>query len=284
MKVVADSSVMFSVEQGAARGIGILPLTVSIDGKAWLEYEDISAERFLQLVRAGDMPKSASPPPRLTLDAYDTDDEVLHLAMADGLSGAYGVACALKAQARHPERICVVNSRTLCVPHRALALCAVELAGECDRAADAALRLQPLIESSRSYLLPEDFDYLRRGGRLTPLAAKFAHLVKAAPVMRQTDDGTRLERLSVARSFKKGVAAVAADLKDRGVDGRCYLSVSHADNPSDATWAVDRLQDEFPECRVGIFELGPAFITQGGPSCIAIQSIDVSAFPHVDVA
>ena len=89
MRIVADSSVMFSVEEGARRGMAVLPLTVSIDGATWLEYEDISSEEFLALVRAGALPQSASPPPALTLAAYDTDEEVVHLAMADGLSGAY---------------------------------------------------------------------------------------------------------------------------------------------------------------------------------------------------
>ena len=130
MRIVADSSMMFSVEEGARRGMTVLPLTVSIDGTTWLEYEDISSEEFLALVRAGALPQSASPPPALTLAAYDTDEEVVHLAMADGLSGAYEMACGLRAQARHPERVHVLNTRTLCVPHRALACYAVQLAGQ----------------------------------------------------------------------------------------------------------------------------------------------------------
>ncbi|WP_232050963.1 DegV family protein [Arabiibacter massiliensis] len=281
MKIVADSSTMFSVEEGAARGIGILPLAVGIDGETWLEYEEIATDDFLARVRAGAMPQSSCPPPHLTLEAYDTDEEVVHLAMADGLSGAYEVACGLREQARHPERVHVVNSATLCAPHRALALAAVELAKRFKSAGDVIERLRPLIASAHSFLLPEDFEYLRRGGRLTPLAATFAHLLKAAPVMRQTDDGTRLERLAVARSFKKGIEAAAAELARRDVGAGHFIGVSHADNPADAGWALDRLQTAFPQCRFGLYELGPAFITQGGPSCIAVQSIDLGAFPDL---
>ena len=284
MKIVSDSSVMLSVQEGAARGIEILPLAVTIGGETWLEYEEIATDDFLARVRAGAMPQSSCPPPHATLEAYDTDDEVLHLTMADGLSGAYGVAHGLAKQAPHPDRVHVVNSQTLCAPHRALALAAVELAKRCERASQVIEQLQPLIASAHSFLLPEDFEYLRRGGRLTPFAAKFAHLVKAAPVMFQTEDGARLERLTVARSFKKGVDAVAGELAKRGVGKGHFVSVSHADNAADATWALDRLKEAFPECRFGMYELGPAFITQGGPSCIAIQSIDLGAFPDLDLA
>ena len=281
MRIVADSSVMYSIEQGAARGMKILPLAVTIDNETWLEYEEITTEDFLARVRAGAMPQSSCPPPHLTLEAYDTEEEVLHITMADGPSGAYGVAHGLAKQAPHPERVHVVNSATLCAPHRALALAAVELAKRCEHAADVIERLRPMIASAHSFLLPEDFEYLRRGGRLTPLAAKFAHLVKAAPVMCQTDDGTRLERLAIARSFKKGVEAVVAELEKRGVGEGHFISVSHADNPEGAGWAMDRLKAAFSGCRFGIYDLGPAFITQGGPACIAIQSIDLKAFPDL---
>ena len=283
MKIVADSSVMFSVEEGAARGIEILPLAVTIDGQTWLEYEDISTEDFLARVRAGALPQSSCAPPHATLEAYDTDEEVLHLTMADGLSGAYEVAHGLAKQAPHPDRVHVVNSKTLCAPHRALTLAAVELAKQCKHAAEVIERLRPLIASAHSFLLPEDFEYLRRGGRLTPIAAKFAHLVKAAPVMCQTDDGTRLEKLAIARSFKKGVDAVVAELQDRGVGEGCFIGVSHADNRANADWALDRLKAAFPACRLGMFDLGPAFITQGGPGCLAIQSIDLGGFPGLDL-
>lgn len=284
MKIVTDSSVMFSVEDGARRGMTVLPLVVAIDGQTWLEYEDISAEEFLAKVRAGALPQSASPPPALTLAAYDTDDEVIHLAMADGLSGAYEVACGLVKQARHPERVQVVNTRTLCVPHRVLACTAVQLAGQGLDAAAVLEALDAQIATAHSYLIPEDFDYLRRGGRLTPLAAKFAHLVKAFPVMEQTDDGRRLGKLAIARSFKKAIAAVAADFEGRGVGEGYYVGVSHADNPCQAAEALAYLEERFPGCRFGLFELGPAFITQGGPSCIAIQAVDLAACPDLDLS
>ncbi|MCB7037474.1 DegV family protein [Eggerthella sinensis] len=277
MKIVTDSSVMLSVEEGAKRDMTVLPLVVTIDGRTWLEYEDISAEEFLAKVRAGALPQSASPPPALTLEAYDTDDEVIHLAMADGLSGAYGVAFGLSLQARHPDRVHVVNTQTLCVPHRVLACAAVRMAEEGHDAAATLETLHAMIGTAHSYLIPEDFDYLRRGGRLTPLAAKFAHLVKAFPVMKQTDDGTRLEKMKVARSFAKAMNAIADDLEARGVGAGYYLGVSHADNPAQAAEASRMLAERFPACRHGVFELGPAFITQGGPGCLAIQAIDLGA-------
>lgn len=283
MKIVTDSSVMFSVAEGVKHGLTVLPLTVTINNKHWLEYEEISAEEFLQLVRAGDTPQSASPPPALILEAYNTEEEVLHIAMADGLSGAYEVACGLKEQAKHPERVRVLNSRTLCVPHRALAEWAVELAGQGKTMPEVTAALENMIESIHSYLIPEDFDFLQRGGRLTPLAAKAATLLKAVPVMRQTEDGTRLEKLTVTRAFGKSIAAITKDLEAKQINKNFFIGVSHADNLEQASFALTKIQEHFPQCRSELFELSPAFITQGGPGCIAIQVVDLSPCPNLQL-
>ncbi|MEA5019100.1 MAG: DegV family protein [Gordonibacter sp.] len=281
MKIVTDSSVMFSIEEGARRGLTVLPLTVSIEGETYLEYEDISSEDFLARVRAGALPQSSSPPPGLTLEAYDTDEEIVHISMAHGLSGAYEVACGLVKQARHPERVHVVNSQTLCIPQRALAFAATAAVAQGRSAAEVVGLLKRMRESACSYLIPEDFDYLRRGGRLTPLAAKFAHMIKAFPLLVQTEDGTRLEKRKIARSFIKAVETIASDFASyESGEGR-YISVSHAGNLAQASIAANFLSGRFPAAQVGVFELGPAFITQGGPGCIAVQSIDLRFCPGI---
>ena len=281
MKIVADSSVMYSIAEGAERGIKILPLAVSIEGETWREYEDIDAAGFLSRVREGAVPTSSCPAPEAVVEAYNTEEEVLHLAMADGLSGAYQVAHAFAQQSAHPERVTVLNTRTLCVPHRAIALAAVELAKTVSTSAELAERLTPMVDSARSYLIPLDFDFLRRGGRLTPVAAKIAHILRAAPVMIQTEDGTRLEKFHLARSFKKGVASVVADLAKMGLGETHYVSVSHADNPKAAQIAIDKIRAALPEVQCGVFDLGPAFITQVGPGCVAIQLVDLAVCPDI---
>lgn len=281
MKIVSDSSIMYSIAEGAERGIEVLPLSVAIEGDTWLEYEEISAERFLEKIGEGGVPTSSCPPVGMMLDAYDTDEDVIHIAMADGLSGAYGVACGLAAQQADPSRIHVINSKTLCVPHRLMVLAAVEMRRRGKRTGEIVEKLHAMAETAHSYLIPEDFDFLRRGGRLTPMAAHFAHVLKAVPVMRQTDDGTRIERLKITRGLSKGIDAVLKDMRARGVGSGHFIGVSHADNLAAAKQAIAQIKESFPECKCGIFDLGPAFITQGGPGCFAIQSIDAALCPEL---
>jgi len=267
---------MLSCDQGKEHGLTIVPLSVSIGGETWLEYEEISKEDFLERVRNGGVPTSASPSYAMTLEAYSCDEEVLHIAMADGLSGAYEVACSARLQARYPERVTVLNSTTLCIPHRAIVYRAKELLqkGLCkEKILD---KLQPMMKSTTSYLIPEDFDFLRRGGRLTPMAARIAGILKVVPLMVLTEDRKRIEKRAIARTVSSAARAIIKDMFSWGVGETYYISVSHADNPARAKKVADLIQLAFPKTRVGVFELGPAFITQGGPGCVAVQFVDLA--------
>ncbi len=284
MKIVTDSSVMYSVSEGAEKGIEVMPLSVTINGETWLEYEEITSPEFLAKVRTGATPTSSCPPVGLMAQAFDTEDEVICLSMADGLSGSYGAAHAQGLQAPCPERVHVINTRTLCVPHRIMALAAVSMRERGLTAAKIVESMHAMADSCHSFLIPEDFDFLRRGGRLTPMAAKFASILKAVPVMMQTDDGKRLERLAITRSLQKAIGAIVSELKERGIGDAHYISVSHADNLDAAKLAIEQLKQAFPQNRVGIFDLSPAFITQGGPGCFAIQAISTELCPEIDPA
>jgi fatty acid-binding protein DegV len=56
--------------------------------------------------------------------------------------------------------------------------------------------------------------------------------------------------------------------------GENYLiSISHARVLEDAQEIANVLQQAFGKAKVEIIDLSPAFITQGGPGCIAIQYI-----------
>ena len=267
---------MLSCSEGKKHGLTIVPLSVTIGHESWLENEEISKEEFLKRVRSGGIPSSAAPSIGMTIEAYDCEEEVLHVAMADGFSGAYDVACSAKTQARHPDRVHVLNSETMCIPQRALVYRAMELLAAGTSKEELFEQMHAMIASANSYLVPEDFDFLRRGGRLTPMAARFASILKVIPVMTVSKDRLRIEKMSTTRTIAAATRAVEKSLRSWGLRESYYISVSHADNYKRARKIADLLKEAFPKNRMGIFNLGPAFITQGGPGCVAIQCVDLA--------
>ena len=126
-----------------------------------------------------------------------------------------------------------------------------------------------------SFLIVQDFGFLRRGGRLTPLAAKFGEALRVKPVLCQTADGKRLDAYGISRTINGAAKKVMHHLQKKvPAGGENYLiSISHARVLEDAQEIANVLQQAFGKAKVEIIDLSPAFSTQGGPGCIAIQYI-----------
>ena len=277
IRLISDSSTLYSIEEGKALPCDITPLCVTINGKTYREFEEIDAETFLGLIKAGYIPSSSQPSMGELIELFEKypDDESLVISMADGLSGTYQTAEAARQHTEHPERIHVVNSQTLCGPHRYLVDLAARLIRDGRQIEDILETLQNKIATSLSFLLPQDFSYLKRGGRCTPMAAAMGGLLKLQPIMIQAEEGRRLEKFGVGRSFDVAVKSVLGKLEEHVRNARVQISVSHAFSKEQAEKVLARVKERFPEAECVLYDLSCAFLTQGGPRCIAIQSIEL---------
>lgn len=277
IRLISDSSTLYSIEEGKALPCDITPLCVTINGKTYREFEEIDAETFLGLIKAGYIPSSSQPSMGELIELFEKypDDEILVISMADGLSGTYQTAEAARQHTEHPERIHAVNSQTLCGPHRYLVDLAARLIRDGRQIEDILETLRNKIATSLSFLLPQDFSYLKRGGRCTPMAAAMGGLLKLQPIMIQAEEGRRLEKFGVGRSFDAAVKSVLGKLEEHVRNARVQISVSHAFSKEQAEKVLARVKERFPEAECVLYDLSCAFITQGGPRCIAIQSIEL---------
>lgn len=275
VRIVSDTSTMYSTQQAREAGFDVSALSVTIAGESYREFDEIMPDRFVGMIGQGHMPTSSQPAVGDVAALYEKypDDEILNITMALGLSGTYTGAVAAAGLVDNPERITVLNSRTLCGPHRYLVEKAVEMAKEGLSKEEIVRRTEERMESAKSYLLPADFGYLRRGGRLSPMVSYVGQAVNLAPVMTQTEDSLQLMIAGVRRGFVNAVKFVAKALHTRGVGKGWRIYVCHGSAPEKAEKAIQILKAEFPEAYFESYGLTPAFITQGGPSCVSIQII-----------
>ncbi|MGL4362948.1 MAG: DegV family protein [Cellulosilyticaceae bacterium] len=275
IKILSDSSSLYTKQSALDNGLAISPLIVTINGKSYMEYEDIDAQTFVNLINEGHIPTSSQPSIGDVVDLYNqfSDSEIINITMADGLSGTYNSACSAKTMVEHPDKIHVINSKTLCGPHRYI----VDLACNLSKSGKSVSEIIPVLEeatnNTKSYLIPNDFDYLVRGGRLSPLVGKIGSLIKLVPVTVLSEDAKTLEKFTTTRGFKKAIQKIAQAMVNDGVNENYKVYVAHALNETLALEAQKILEELVPGITAEVLVLGPAFITQGGPGCIAIQWI-----------
>lgn len=275
VQIITDSSILYTREQALEMGVEVIPLCVSC---GYIEGRDmyIDMDKYYEAIKFGHNPKSSQPPIGEVVEVFEkyADADIINISMADGLSGTYESACMAKDMVDNKDRITVINSKTLCGPHRYM----VEKAQEMKKAGHSAKEIIDWLnrarENQESFLIPQDFDFLRRGGRLTPMAATLGSILKLKPVMTQTPDGKRLDKLAVKRTMKSAVQSVIDHMKEKKVDVRHIIYISHARALKDAEYAKEQIQKHFENVEVRMLELGAAFVTQGGPLCIAIQYIE----------
>ena len=282
VRIITDTSSMYTVAEGREIGVDVVPLTLTIAGKSYREIEEISYAQFKELIVQGHIPTSSQPAPAEIIEIYETasaENPVLHITLADGLSGAYQSALGVRETMDNKEFITVFHSGTLCTPQWVMVRVAKEMAAKGHTVEEILKVITHIKDTDKSYMIPQDFDYLRRGGRLTPTAAKVGSLLRLVPLMTQTSDDRQLEKAGLCRNFGKAVEKCAETFHKLGVGEKHMIMVSHAQNLSEANQARDMLAKEFPNCRIGVVDLTPAFTTQGGPRCVAIQSmIDIEKY------
>jgi len=277
VRIISDTSTLYSTSQAREAGFAVSPLSVTIAGRTYREFDEISSDAFVDIIAQGHMPTSSQPAIGEVSGLYEefAGEPILNIAMAQGLSGTWQSAAAAAQLCDNCDDITVLNTRTLCGPHRHMVEGAVKLAQAGETLENLLAWLNERMDSAKSYLIPADFDYLRRGGRLSPLVSHVGKLAGLAPVMTQTDDGTRLTVASIRRGYKHAVKYAVDALRKAGIGSGWKVYVSHAAAPDKAELAVDLLRAAMPDAEYEIVPLSPAFITQGGPQCVAIQYVKI---------
>ena len=275
VRIVSDSSTLYSPTQAREAGFAVSPLSVTIAGNTYREFEEISSRQFVEIIHQGHMPTSSQPAIDEVTGLYEqfAGEPILNIAMADGLSGTYRSAVAAAELCDNAGDITVINTRTLCGPHRHMVQTAVAMA-KAGADKDSILAwLNSRMDSAKSYLIPADFDYLRRGGRLSPLVSQVGKMVGLAPIMTQTDDGCRLTVASIRRGYNAAVKYVAEALQKKGIGEGWRVYIAHAAEADKVELTLKALTQALPGANIQVVDLSPAFITQGGPGCLAIQYV-----------
>ena len=277
VRIISATSTLYSTRQAREAGFAVSPLSVTIGGKSYREFDEISSDEFVEIINQGHMPTSSQPAIGEVSALYEefAGEQILNIAMAHGLSGTYMSAVAAADLGENAEDITVVNTRTLCGPHRYMVEQAVAMAKNGASLEELLAWLNKRMDTAKSFLIPADFDYLRRGGRLSPLVSHVGKLAGLAPVMTQTEDGTRLTVASIKRGFKHAVKYCVDYLEKKGIGKGWKIYISHAAAPEKADQALEQLRAAMPEAAFEIGPLSPAFITQGGPKCMAIQIVEL---------
>ena len=270
MKIITDTGSLMSQAQALELDIQLLPLQVAILGKNYRDYFELKSADFVEMVKKA-IPNSSQPAIGDVMEVYERTKNALHITMTKGLSATYDSALGI-LNSMYTEGITLFNSKTLAGTQKYL----VELAASLSKdktVEEIVERMNKCLSSCQSFLMPTDFDYLKRGGRITTLAATLGGFLKLKPIVMHVEGSERLEKFGSGRTWTNAIDQIIDRMIENGVSYTHKIYISHAFNLEVAELAFKRIKERIQNIEVDILELSPVMITQGGPGCVAIQYI-----------
>lgn len=274
MKIVTDTASLFSPSEGKKQNVTVVPTCVIHGQDVYRDYEDITTAKFLEMITAGVIASTSQPAIGDLLEAFEeTTEEILALLIGDGLSGGYQNAVGAKNSVENSQRIRVIDTQTLAGAEHHLVQKAIRLREEGLGIDEIEKEILTCVETSHSFVIPADFEFLRRSGRLTPIAAKIGAMIKIVPVMTQTEDRKKITPFTIKRSWKKALEAVLDQMEKLGVDEEYVIYIGHAGDLKPVEMVLEQVRSRFSKVPAEVMELSPSLVTHGGPGCVTIQVI-----------
>ena len=207
--VVTDTGSNLSFEQAKELGIYLLPLQITIDETAYQDTLEISTQDIYKELAKGKMPKTSMAAYQKIYDLFEElkkeYDTVFAIPLTNGLSTN---ASTMQSIARELEmNVHVIDMYSTCELEKHVAIWIKRLVDENKSSQEILDIVQPAINESNSLILVKDLQHLKRGGRLTPMAATLAGLLKIYPVL-HLNKGTegRIDVLNKVRTEKRADA------------------------------------------------------------------------------
>lgn len=269
MKIITDTGSLISVKEASELGIELIPLQVEIGGINYKDYLDITPEQFIDLTKT-EKAKTSLPSIGQVMEIYDTTKSGIHICVAKGLSSTYDVASS--ALRELSSDLILYNSKALVGTQRYLVLLAKRLSST-HGAQEIIQRMDKCLSECQSFLIPVDFNFLKRSGRISPVAASFAGMMGIKPILTFTPGMERLDKFGVGRTWQQAFDQIIKNMTQNAVSLKHKIFIVHAMNLETAKLLETRIRQSFGNLDIEYLNFSPVLMALGGPGCVAVQYI-----------
>ncbi len=275
--IVTDSNSGITQMQAKELGVSVIPMPFMINDNSYFEDINLTQEDFYVKLAEGADVITSQPSPEQILDLWNNllkeYDEIIHIPMSSGLSGACQSALMLAAD--YDAKVQVVNNQRISVTQRQSVLDALNLAKKGKSAAEIKELLEQDKFNSSIYIMLDTLYYLKKGGRITPAAAAIGTILKLKPVLQI--QGEKLDAFSKARTVSQAkstmINALRSDMETRfgGADkDNILLQIAYTNNREVAEQIKEEVAAEFPGYDVHMDPLSLSVSCHIGPGAFGI--------------
>ncbi|MGK0554035.1 DegV family protein [Macrococcus capreoli] len=272
IKLIVDSTHDLPQQYLKDHDIVQVPLNIVIDGKTYLDQEEMSSDEYLhQLVTLKDIPKTSQPPTGKFAEIYEKyieeGYEILSLHMTHRLSGTLG--SAQTAASMVDGKVTVIDSGFISQSYGFIIQNVAELIIKHKSMDEIVEAIDIMKRQSKLFLVISQLDYLRKGGRISRGKGFIGGLMNLKPVAQVVDGEINViqnarTQNAVVKLLTKEVAQMAEEYK--------YLRIGISE--ADAHDLLEKLKasiEQYTDENITIHTTTPIVSTHTGPGAIGLS-------------
>ena len=272
---VTDSGTGETIEQLSKDGVYSVPLQVSYDHLNFNDALDITIDEVYEKMREGKMLSTSLPSLGKIEELFSSlknqgYERIFAVPICSGLSGTIN---AMEMTAKELGLMFeYVDCHVTAVVQGYLIRLAKRLYEEGKSMEMIKEACAKVIHTTDTLLLPDDLMHLKRGGRLTPLAATLGGLLKIKPVLAINEQTKgKIDVAGKVRTMTRAMDTVIERMKQAGVDAGFSITVAHADAPEQAEVYKKKIEAAIQGGQVNVIKLVSVVGVHTGRGCQALQ-------------
>lgn len=260
------------------KGIFCIPLQIALDTLSYQDMEEMSMAQCIQIMKDKKVMSTSLPSLGRLLELFtmfknEGYERIVAVPICSGLSGTIDAMRQAAAEVNLP--ITIFDTHVAVIVQEYL----IEYIQESmEKGIDEAVlqsQVEQVIASCNTLLVPYDLQHLKRGGRLTPVAAALAGLLKIKPILNinQTTQG-RIDVIEKVRTFNRALERVFEILAENKPNKNTFITFAHVDDEETALALKEKATLLFPESQIQVIPLANVVSIHTGLQCQAIQVFD----------
>lgn len=269
--IVSDSTCDLTCQLINKYDIKIVPLSVFIDGKDYLDGIEITSTKLFDLVaETNELPKTSAPSIETFNNVFCQYPEMIYIGISSKLSASFQ-SSLIALEGTDPNSKIAIDSLNLSTGIGLLVLKAAELGQKGNSILQIADQIRKDIPKVHSSFVVDTLDYIYKGGRCSAIEHLAASLLKIRPVIEVKLDGTLGVREKIGGSRKKALLSMVDNLSTRidQVDAH-RVFITHCASYEDAEFLKSELEKIAYFEEILITEAGSTIASHCGPKTIGI--------------
>lgn len=259
------------------RGVPVIPLKYTIDGKTYEDMNGLSSREFFGKLREGKMAVTSQINPdeaKEALEPYLRDGkDILHLSFSSALSGTCNSMkiAGEELKEEYPDRkIIVIDTMCACLGEGLLLYYALKRKSEGKTIEETA----KWVEENKLHVCHnvtiDDLEHLHRGGRISKTVAVLGGMVKIKPMIHMDDAGA-LQVIGKERGRKKALGKIVetAAEQSKGWENDIIM-ITHGDCIEDAEYVAELVREKMGIDNILINNIGTVIGSHTGPGVVAV--------------